>query len=156
MKYLVPITLIAFGCIGLLIVSSDLTSFTEPGSQGAGSETTFSGSGPVDGLVLMKFGAPWCPPCRMIDEELKELAHSNFPARIEKINVDQRPDLAARYQVNSIPRLILMHHGRVIGDEVGFMSAEQLTAWVGENTTDEMLAAEPAPPPGPKANPFVE
>jgi len=156
MKYLPPIFLIALGCIGLLMVSLNAIQPADEESPPAASQQAAS-SVDTSGLVILKFGAPWCPPCRMIDKELEKLEGSDFPAEVRKVNVDERPDLAAEYGVTGIPRMILMHNGRVLGDEMGFMSADQLSNWVHANVSDDMLAgSEPVKPSGPQTNPYFD
>ncbi|OYP28994.1 hypothetical protein CGZ80_25635 [Rhodopirellula sp. MGV] len=109
------------------------------------------------GLVLMKFGAPWCPPCRMVDKELVDLAKANLPVEVRKIDVDHRQDLADQYDVSSIPRLILKEDGEVIGDLVGYQSAAQLEAWIRDNASQEALSASNEPKlPTVYANPFMK
>lgn len=84
--------------------------------------------------VLVKFGAEWCGPCRMLDPELDQLA-SNLRGRVEvvRVNVDQRPDLAQHYGVSSIPRLFLFRHGKVVADRVGYADNQQLREWVASH-----------------------
>ncbi|WP_235034245.1 thioredoxin family protein [Roseiconus lacunae] len=124
----------------------------------ASKEATFqpdphSGRGPK--LVLMKFGAPWCPPCRMVDKELLDLKQAKLPVEVRKINVDQHQSLAEQYDVSSIPRLILTEDGEVIGDLVGYQSADQLESWIRENASERALSAtEVTGPPAVYANPF--
>ena len=80
-----------------------------------------------DQLVLVKFGATWCPPCRLVDTELDRVA-ANRHSRVTilKIDIDDEPGLASRYGVGSIPRILLLHGGKKIGDWTGYQSAEQL------------------------------
>lgn len=83
------------------------------------------------GLVLVKFGAEWCPPCRFVDGELNRLTAAGKPAvHVVKINVDQNQSLAAHYRVSSIPRLILFRDGKQVDDRTGGMGLEQLQAWL--------------------------
>lgn len=83
------------------------------------------------GLVVVKFGAEWCGPCRMLDPELTRLAGSlGGRGSVVRINVDQHRDLARHYGVSSIPRLLVFDHGQVVGDRVGYANHQQLYAWV--------------------------
>jgi thioredoxin 1 len=82
-------------------------------------------------LVLVKFGAQWCGPCRMVDKELHKLAEQeDFPAKIIEVDVDSNPELARRYQVGGIPHMILVRSNEVIDTQVGYLSAAELEDWV--------------------------
>ena len=87
-----------------------------------------------DKLVLVKFGATWCGPCRSVDKELKSLA-GQLPADVEvlKIDVDENPDLAQEFQITGIPRMMLVRSGEVLADETGYMSQAELQSWIGEH-----------------------
>lgn len=178
MKYFVLFVLVSFGCLVYLVSSVDwnqLKTAAAPTSITADqdSETSLTSASIRDGrdpaslefqsgsspkLVLMKFGAPWCPPCRMIDKELVKLERGDLPVEIRKINVDERPELAERYHVTSIPRLILLQDGRKVGDLVGYKSSKELTRWITEEASESALAGK-KPSQGPSvvhANPFFK
>jgi thioredoxin 1 len=80
--------------------------------------------------VLVDFYADWCGPCRMIAPVLEKLAEETTDARIVKVNVDQNPQLAARYGIHSIPSLLIFEKSRVTGRHVGVVSKAQLQAWL--------------------------
>jgi thioredoxin 1 len=61
--------------------------------------------------VLVDFYAEWCGPCRALSPMLEELARENPGTKIVKINVDENPDLAAEYAVDSIPNLLVFKGG---------------------------------------------
>ncbi len=93
------------------------------------------------GLVLVKFGAPWCGPCRMVDAELDKLDARGV--RVVRINVDQHPELARHYGVSSIPRIFLCSHGVTVADRVGYADQRQLKSWIAANR--KSLPRRPAP-----------
>jgi thioredoxin 1 len=75
--------------------------------------------GGSDKTVIVDFWAEWCGPCKMISPILQEIAAEHDTVSIGKVNVDEQPDIAMRYQVMSIPTLIVFHEGaearRIIG-----------------------------------------
>jgi thioredoxin 1 len=77
--------------------------------------------------VLVDFWAPWCGPCKMIAPVLKELAEeNNGRLKVVKVNVDENPDLASRFDVMGIPTMILFKSGEVVDSFTGAMSKQAL------------------------------
>ena len=70
--------------------------------------------------VLVDFYADWCGPCRMLAPVLDRLATEfSGRARIVKVNVDTEPQLASRFRVSSIPALVFIADGKVVGQAAG-------------------------------------
>ena len=80
--------------------------------------------------VLVDFWAPWCGPCRVIAPHLEELNEEQANLRVVKLNVDDNQQTAARYEVLSIPTLILFKNGA--GGEAGHRRAAEEAARAGD------------------------
>jgi thioredoxin 1 len=80
--------------------------------------------------VLVDFYADWCRPCRALAPRLHELAREVSPLRVVQVDIDESPDIAARFQVGSIPSLRVFDGGEVTARHVGLTSKEHLKALV--------------------------
>lgn len=78
--------------------------------------------------VLLDFWASWCGPCKMVSPVIDEIAAENPAIKVGKINVDEQPELAAAFEVMSIPMLVVMHNGQVINRSVGARPKQQILA----------------------------
>ena len=78
--------------------------------------------------VLVDFWAPWCGPCRVVAPVLEEIAQERDNLRIVKLNVDENQQTAAKYQVLSIPTLILFKDGAEAKKVIGAYPKRRLEA----------------------------
>lgn len=76
--------------------------------------------------VLIDFWATWCGPCQMLTPVIEELAEEVKDAKICKINVDEQPELAAKFNVMSIPTLVVIKDGKVVNTTVGVKPKEAI------------------------------
>ena len=84
--------------------------------------------------ALVDFSAVWCGPCRMMAPVLEGIS-DEMAGKLEfyNVDVDEAPELAMKYQVNSVPCVVLLKNGELADQSVGFRPAEQITAWIQGN-----------------------
>lgn len=97
-------------------------------------ESTFDEEvGSADEVVLVDFWAEWCGPCKMIAPILEEIATEHAgKVKIAKVNVDDNPDLARRFDVMSIPTLIVFKDGEPQKRMIGAKGKGQLVEELNE------------------------
>lgn len=78
--------------------------------------------------VLLDFYATWCGPCRMVGPVIEQIAEENEHIRVGKVDVDAQTELATRFQVYSIPTLVVMKNGEVLTQSTGAKSKAQILA----------------------------
>lgn len=80
--------------------------------------------------VLLDFWASWCGPCRMVSPVVDEIAEELPSVKVGKINVDEQRELAARFNIMSIPTLIVVQDGKVVKQAVGARPKGQIVAMI--------------------------
>jgi thioredoxin 1 len=81
--------------------------------------------------VVVDFWAEWCGPCRMIAPALEEIAGSlDGKVKIVKLNVDENPQTAAKYGIQSIPTLMIFKNGQMASRQIGAVPKQKLEQWI--------------------------
>ena len=84
--------------------------------------------------AVVDFSATWCGPCRMMAPVLEEISEKlGDRVSFYNVDVDESPELAMRYGIQSIPCLVMLKDGKAVGQSVGFRPAPQVTAWIEGN-----------------------
>ena len=79
--------------------------------------------------VLVDFFATWCGPCRMLAPVIEAVSNeSEGKIKVGKVNVDEQPELAAKFGIQSIPTLLVFKNGTVSNRSLGYMSKEAVLA----------------------------
>ena len=81
--------------------------------------------------VLVDFWASWCGPCRMLSPIVDQVAAAHADVKVGKVNVDEQPKLAEKFQIMSIPTLLVFENGKVTNQSVGLVPKEQVEALLG-------------------------
>ena len=92
-------------------------------------DASFDAEADASALVLVDLWAPWCGPCRFVGPILEELARDHRGRlKVVKVNVDENPATAQRYQAFSIPTLVVLRGGQPVDRVVGALPKPQLEA----------------------------
>lgn len=79
-----------------------------------------------DGVVILDFWATWCGPCRALGPILESFSNKNSNVKIGKVNVDEESELAGKFEIMSIPTLIIFKNGELINKSVGLISENKI------------------------------
>ena len=84
-------------------------------------------------FVLVDMWARWCGPCRMVSPALEQLAREKAgQIKLVKVDIDAAPRLAQRFEIQAVPTLMVMHHGKVIARQPGAAPVPVLRRWVDD------------------------
>lgn len=95
------------------------------------------------GLVLVDFYADWCGPCKQLAPELDKLATDlaeRQTIKIAKLDIEQAPELAQKYQVQAIPNVVLFDHGKVVDRQTGLANRDHYKRMI----LNAMLSSRPS------------
>ncbi len=79
-----------------------------------------------DKTVLIDFYAVWCGPCKMLSPVIDKIAEENPDIKVCKVNVDEEEELAAKFQVSSIPSLFVVKNKTIVAEKVGFVPKAEI------------------------------
>ena len=84
--------------------------------------------------AVVDFNATWCGPCRMLAPVLEDIS-GKYEGKVSfySVDVDESPELAMQFRVNSVPCLVLLKNGQFADQSIGFRPEPQLTAWIDSN-----------------------
>ena len=80
--------------------------------------------------VLVDFYADWCGPCKMLSPTVDEVAAENDDIKVVKVNVDESQETAIKYQVMSIPTLVVIKNGSEVNRSVGVIDKEEILSMI--------------------------
>ncbi len=84
--------------------------------------------------VLVDLWAPWCGPCQRVTPVLEQIANENAgKLKLVKVNVDNAPMIASKFDARSIPTMVLLKNGKQVGRQIGAQPAGVLKSWVASN-----------------------
>lgn len=82
-----------------------------------------------DKPVMLDFWATWCGPCRMLGPVIAKIAEEyEGKAKVGKVNVDEQPELAGAFRIESIPTVVVIKNGKLVASSVGLCSKAELVA----------------------------
>ena len=85
-----------------------------------------------EGLVLIDFFATWCGPCKMLSPVIEQVANEHPELKVVKVDVDEAPAIAARFDVQAIPTLFLFKDGKKANYGMGYMNKNQLENFINK------------------------
>lgn len=99
--------------------------------------------GSMERTMVVDFWAPWCEPCRQLAPILEKLAQENAGKfLLVKVNIDEQPEVAQAFGVQSIPHVAAMREGQLVDQFQGVLPEDQLREWIAQivpSRTDELM-----------------
>jgi len=87
------------------------------------------------GLVLVDFFAPWCGPCQMMSPILEEISKENKDdnVKIGKLDIDENQEVAAKYNVMSVPTFLVFKNGKAVDKKIGYGDKTEIEQLIVKN-----------------------
>lgn len=76
--------------------------------------------------VMLDFYASWCGPCKMLAPVIEDFAVEELRVWVGKVNIEEEQELAKRYQIQTVPTILILYQGKVYGRQSGFQTKEAL------------------------------
>ena len=94
----------------------------------------FANEAKKSAVAVVDFSATWCGPCRML-APVVEAVSEEYAGQVDfyNVDVDDCPELAMQYKVQSVPCLVMMKNGEFVDQSIGFKPQPMISAWVKEN-----------------------
>lgn len=92
-------------------------------------ETNFQENVLDKDFAVVDFSAEWCGPCRMIGPFLESI-ETQLGIEIMQVNIDESPNISAKYEVMSIPTVMIFKKGEKVAENIGAASKARLTEWI--------------------------
>ena len=97
-------------------------------------EQGFRNEAEKDAVAVVDFSATWCGPCRMLAPVIEQVSEQlGDKVKFYNVDVDDAPELAGEFGINSVPSVLLLKNGRLVDQSVGFRPGPALKSWIEGN-----------------------
>ncbi|MBO7661746.1 MAG: thioredoxin [Clostridia bacterium] len=97
-------------------------------------EQGFRNEAEKDAVAVVDFSATWCGPCKMLAPVIEQVSEQlGDKVKFYNVDVDDAPELAGEFGINSVPSVLLLKDGRMVDQSVGFKPGPALKSWIESN-----------------------
>jgi len=97
-------------------------------------EQGFRNEAEKDAVAVVDFSATWCGPCKMLAPVIEQVSEQlGDKVKFYNVDVDDAPELAGEFGINSVPSVLLLKNGRLVDQSVGFRPGPALKSWIEGN-----------------------
>ena len=97
-------------------------------------EQGFRNEAEKDAVAVVDFSATWCGPCKMLAPVIEQVSEQlGDKVKFYNVDVDDAPELAGEFGINSVPSVLLLKNGRLVDQSVGFRPGPALKSWIESN-----------------------